>query len=178
MIMELRVEKGASLEALADQCGWDVGKLIEANGGTPSLFDTLLQPSSQKVRESSFDRVWKPNATLSSLSSAAAQQVRGRGSCEASRCTLCLLFAGRREVSRDTTLRFQHPLASDPAQLGQLLGLSKRAAAALADNSEGTEETSPWARAQTPSALGVPDGHTQVWQRLTPALLGYTLQHV
>lgn len=33
MIMEITVDKGTSLQTLADQCGVDVARLIEANGG-------------------------------------------------------------------------------------------------------------------------------------------------
>ena len=33
MIMEITIEKGTSLHDLASKLGWDVDKLIEANGG-------------------------------------------------------------------------------------------------------------------------------------------------
>lgn len=33
MIVEMTIDEGTSLEELADKLGWDVDKLIEANGG-------------------------------------------------------------------------------------------------------------------------------------------------
>ena len=38
MIVEMTVEKGTSLQDLANRLGWNTDKLIEANGGLASPF--------------------------------------------------------------------------------------------------------------------------------------------
>ena len=52
MIMELTVEKGSSLQQLADKFGWDVEKLIEANGGRPCT-RLVLEGTGRIAEESS-----------------------------------------------------------------------------------------------------------------------------
>lgn len=74
--------------------------------------------------------------------------------------------AGSREVSKETTLRFQHPMADNPQQLGEMLGLMKARQEAV--SAEGVD-ANPFAQKQQSNAWQPSQNRTRMAGIFKPA---------